>query len=66
MTTRQLGKLSLGKVWEKFNEYVSNELMYDNSLSEISGFPEWAEMHFGIDQEAATDWFCEHAAEQMG
>jgi hypothetical protein len=66
MTTQLLGKSSLEKVWEKFNDYVSDALMFDNTPSEIAGFPEWAEMHYGVSQEDATNWFCEHAAEQMG
>lgn len=66
MTTRALGLPSMMEVWEKFNEYVSNELMYDESPSEILGFPEWAEAHFGVSQEVATNWFCQNAAESMG
>lgn len=53
------------RIWDQFNEYVSSELMFDSPLHEILGFPEWAEAHFGVSKEEATEWFCQHA-ERMG
>lgn len=57
----QSEKPSLVKVWESFNEYVSNELFFDSSLSEVLGFPEWAEAHYGVSQQDAENWFIMNA-----
>lgn len=52
---------SLTRIWDQFNEYVSNELMFDSPPEEILGFPEWAEAHYGVEKNKTEEWFYKHA-----
>ena len=54
-------EVSLEKVWELFNEYVNNELMFDSPAEEILGFPEWTEAHYGIPKDQSEQWFYQYA-----
>ena len=59
MTTKS--SVPLMRIWDQFNEYVSNELMFDSPPHEILGFSEWAEAHFGVSKEESIDWFYKYA-----
>jgi hypothetical protein len=50
------------EIWEKYNDYVNHEMMFDSSLEEIIDFPLWVEAHYDIPKEISEVWFYDNAA----
>lgn len=47
---------NLQKIWELYNDYVNQSLMFDDPVDEILGFDEWAEAHHGTARHEADEF----------
>lgn len=48
---------SLQQIYKKYEDYVTESLLYESSHSEIAGFDEWANSHYGIPFVQAQEFF---------
>lgn len=53
-------KIVLSELFDKYMEFVQEELTFDSMMKEIPDFGEWASAHHNIPKKEAEDFFYDY------
>lgn len=56
---------TLQQIWELYNKYVNDCLMFEDVPEEILGFDEYADLHHGVERSVADTFLQEQTFDSL-